>query len=177
MTLTALTYALLGLVRATPRTGYALRKVFEDTPMGSFSSSPGSIYPALDKLVRAELLERRPPATGGKPLFHITAEGEATMLRWLKTPVSQEEISKTANIALLRFAFLQDVDDLQITRDFLESFESAVRAQIASLDTYLTSPDAAGLSPHGRIAVDHGVRTYGAHLDWVLHAKKEFASC
>ena len=77
MTLTALTYALLGLVRATPRTGYALRKVFEDTPMGSFSSSPGSIYPALDKLVRAELLERRPPATGGKPLFHITPEGEA----------------------------------------------------------------------------------------------------
>ena len=48
---TALGYALIGLVQEDPRSGYALRKVFEDTPMGAFSSSPGSIYPALKKLV------------------------------------------------------------------------------------------------------------------------------
>jgi DNA-binding PadR family transcriptional regulator len=50
LTITTLGYALLGLIRAEPRTGYALRMVFETTPMGSYSSSPGSIYPALKSL-------------------------------------------------------------------------------------------------------------------------------
>ena len=32
--MTPLNYALLGLVRMQPRSGYALRKVFETTPLG-----------------------------------------------------------------------------------------------------------------------------------------------
>ena len=42
--MTPLSYALLGLMQMEPRSGYALRKVFETTPLGGYSSSPGSIY-------------------------------------------------------------------------------------------------------------------------------------
>ena len=45
-------YALLGLLHQKPSSGYALRRVFATTPMGTFSDSPGAIYPALGRLER-----------------------------------------------------------------------------------------------------------------------------
>ena len=52
VTLSRLEGALLGLLHGEARSGYALRKVFQDTPMLHFSDSPGSIYPALKRLER-----------------------------------------------------------------------------------------------------------------------------
>jgi DNA-binding PadR family transcriptional regulator len=43
-------YALLGLIHQKPSSGYDLRKTFTETAMGSFSNSPGAIYPALARL-------------------------------------------------------------------------------------------------------------------------------
>ena len=39
-------FALLGLIHQQPMSGYDLRKIFASTAMGSFSDSPGAIYPA-----------------------------------------------------------------------------------------------------------------------------------
>ncbi len=50
VSLTPLRLAILGLVAMHPQSGYDLRKIFETTPMGNFSSSPGAIYPALKSL-------------------------------------------------------------------------------------------------------------------------------
>ena len=43
-------YALLRLLYQKSRSGYDLRKVFAETAMGNYSSSPGAIYPALQRL-------------------------------------------------------------------------------------------------------------------------------
>ncbi len=64
--LTPLGYALLGLVRLRPRSGYDLRRVFESTPMAYFSSSPGAIYPALGRLERGGLIAGK--VDGRQPL-------------------------------------------------------------------------------------------------------------
>lgn len=176
MQLTPLGYALIGLVLAKPQSGYALRNVFETTPMGSFSSSPGSIYPALDKLLKAGMLDKRAPETGGKNLFHVTPLGEQTMASWLRAPVTQEEIAKSVDNVLLRFAFLQSVDEVGVTLDFLSSFETAMRGQIESLETYLDSPESSNLSRHGRLAVENGLRGFRAHLNWVATAMEAFTS-
>ena len=56
--MTPLSFALLGLIGMEPRSGYKLRKVFETTPLGNYSSSPGSIYPALRALEKAGLVRR-----------------------------------------------------------------------------------------------------------------------
>ena len=171
---TALGYALIGLVQEDPRSGYALRKVFEDTPMGTFSSSPGSIYPALKKLVQAGTLEQKPRAQGGKTVFHITPKGQREMQAWLETPVTQAEVASSIDLALLRFAFLQTQTNLQITHRFLASFEVAIRSHIDELQAYLSSAESAGLSRHARLAVENGLRGYQAHLDWAIHAAKVF---
>ena len=65
----------------------ALRKVFETTPMGSFSSSPGSIYPALKNMQKAGVIESRP--AGKKSIFAITPAGEVAFEAWLRRPAGR----------------------------------------------------------------------------------------
>lgn len=164
---TLLGYALLGLIHESPRSGYALRKVFETTPIGNYSSSPGSIYPALEKLRKANLIEAREPGRG-KGLFHLTGAGSKAFMNWLKQPVSGADVSA----ALLQFAFLQYSPDRDLTRAFLDSFEVAVSAQAESLRQFLASEAGCALSAQSRVAVEHGRRSYRESARWARWARQ-----
>ncbi|MEE2526852.1 PadR family transcriptional regulator [Hyphobacterium sp. HN65] len=176
MKLTTLGYALIGLVQAEPCSGYALRRVFETTPMGTYSSSPGSIYPALARLVAAGFLEKRAPAGGGKKLFHVTTRGRDAMNAWLRTPVTEEEVTRSVDLVLLRFAFLENVDEPGVTQSFLASFESALSNRIEQIEAYLESPAGRALGRHGRLAVENGLQGLMTQRQWAATSKKEFRS-
>lgn len=170
MTITSITllgYALLGLIHEAPRSGYALRKVFETTPMGNYSSSPGSIYPALEKLRKADMVEAREPGRG-KGLFHLTAAGSKAFMDWLKQPVKGADVSA----ALLQFAFLQYNPDRDLTRAFLDSFGAAASVQAESLRQFLASEAGCALSPQSRVAIEHGRRSYKESARWALWARQ-----
>ena len=145
--------------------------LFETTPISTYSSSPGSIYPALKALEKAGLVAQRPP-TGTKRIFHLTSAGEAALRAWLEAPVGQEEIAKRLDMALLRFAFLEGQGDKDATLRFLDSFETAARAQGTSLQVFLNRPDGAGLSLQGRLAVEHGLKSILCSADWAADAKR-----
>ena len=140
--MTPLSYALLGLVRMQPRSGYALRKVFETTPLGGYSSSPGSIYPALKSLEKAGLLETQGPASHGKGLYHLTPQGERALETWLAAPIGD------LGEAMLRFAFLPD-EDGQAIHAFLDSFEQAAEAQADALRAFMDGGGAEGAGGGG----------------------------
>lgn len=166
--MTPLSYALLGLVRLEPRSGYGLRKVFETTPLGSYSSSPGSIYPALKALETAGLVEvRGGESARGKGLYHLTAKGSDALDAWLRGPVVD------LGEAMLRFAFL-DEDDRSGVLAFLDAFEAAARAQIAGLDGFLAGDDARAMTPKSRMAVEHGRRGLLASAEWASWARERF---
>ncbi len=165
--MTPLSYALLGLVRMEPRSGYALRRVFETTPLGNYSSSPGSIYPALKSLEKARLVQARDARDArGKGFYHLTATGEEALDEWLRAPVGN------LGEAMLRFAFLPD--DGEAIAAFLDSFEAAAQAQVAGLDTFLAGEGSRGMSPKQRIAVEHGRRGLVASADWARWARAHF---
>ncbi|WP_370338000.1 PadR family transcriptional regulator [Parvularcula marina] len=172
MTLTSLSYALIGLALAAPRTGYALRKVFEDTPLGAFSSSPGSIYPALRKLTASGHLDAR--TDGNSAIYHVTAKGRRVLRDWALAPVTLHEISREADIALLRFAFQEMLGDAAGTRAFLLSFREAVTAHIAGLEAYMESDDVIHMSVHGRLAMENGIMSYRCNLAWAEKALRAF---
>lgn len=58
-------YALLGLLHQRPSSGYALRRTFATMPMGTFSDSPGAIYPALRRLEQQGLVRGRLESSAG----------------------------------------------------------------------------------------------------------------
>jgi len=166
--MTPLSYALLGLVQMQPRSGYALRKVFETTPLGGYSSSPGSIYPALKSLEKAALVVTRDPSgKRGKGLYHLTREGERVLQAWLAAPIHD------LGEAMLRFAFLRD-DDRDAILAFLDAFQAAAENQSAALDSFLAGEVAKELPAKGRIAVEHGLRQLQASADWARWTREQY---
>ena len=69
---TSLDYAILGLLKNEPQSGYGIRKVFETTALGTYSDSPGTIYPALKRLQKIALIKNKADKKDGKKKFFIT---------------------------------------------------------------------------------------------------------
>lgn len=174
--LTPLGYALLGLVQQAPRSGYDLRRLFEATPMGYFSSSPGAIYPALERLQRSGLvagkLDDRQPLRPRR-VYEITAEGLAVLRAWATKPVTREDLVRREGELDLRFAFLAGVGTPADSRRFLESLAAEIDTEVKSLERHLAGMKAsAGL--HGRLALEGGIELYKARARWARSALQHF---
>jgi DNA-binding PadR family transcriptional regulator len=83
--MTELDYSVLGVVwREAPITSYAVRRFFAESPTRSWSSSAGSIYPAIKRLVGEGLVLASEPRGGrGTRLLSATGQGVAALRQWL----------------------------------------------------------------------------------------------
>jgi len=167
--------ALLGLLHLEPRSGYALRKVFQDTPMLHFSDSPGSIYPALRRLERRGAI--RGTVEGARTLrprqvFRLTREGTAALRAWLGAPVTREVV-RHLDGAMLRFAFIDHVLGADATQAFLDALARELDAEVASLDRFIATR-ARSFPLTGRLALENGRESYAAHLQWARRAARTF---
>ena len=174
--LTTLEYALLGLIGISPMTGYDVHKMFDTTPFGHFSSSPGAIYPALNRLARQGLLdssmdtrkEARP-----RRVYALTETGKDALEDWLRQPVTRDELIRMSGAPILRFNFAKDRLSTKEISSYLESYRSVVVAYIDELlnyDDQLKAPEMF----HNRLALDHGIRRYRSELEWVTSAMAAF---
>ncbi len=169
LSLTPLNYALLGLIRGEARSGYALRRVFETTPMGNYSSSPGSIYPALKGLTARGLIASL-PAKSGKNVFTITSAGLEALEAWLAMPVTGEDMGRNMDAVMLRFALLQDHADPQLTFAFLASFEAAARDGVRTLEAFIAGDFWRSMPLQSQLAVGYGLATCKSRADWAADA-------
>lgn len=174
---TALEHLLLGLLLAEPRTGYAIRRVFDATPMGRFSSSPGAIYPALRRLRAARLIDARPAPGRGRrrtSVYALTAPGRATVERWLAEPVAADDAVRRPDELILRFAFMAFSRSAD-PRRFLTQYEAAMRSEAAAVRSWLATVGAA-YPAVAKLALEHGMSVYEARRDWARRALAELES-
>lgn len=167
-----LDYAILGLLAQQPMTGYGLRRVFASTPMGVFSDSPGSIYPALARLERDGLV--RPAghsgARAGSRLLEPTRAGLSALRHWLKAEITREYVMRRIDELLLRFAFMDRHLDAASVDRFLGELAGTVSAYVNELRAYARS--AAGPpSSTGSLALEHGIAAYRATAQWARRAR------
>src|SRR5215471_15608462 len=91
-----LSYALLGLIRLRqPCSGYDLRGFFAGQPMAAFSDSPGSIYPALNRLEQAQLVTCTLEETAlvrRRKLYRLSPKGKKALEQWLARPIQSEDV-------------------------------------------------------------------------------------
>lgn len=175
--LTGFEYALIGLLAIEPRTGYALRQVFETTPMGHYGGGPGAIYPALRrlalrKLIRGNAARARPGRAARR--FAVTTGGRKALHEWLLRPVTTEDAVWREEELALRFAFLDRRVTPRQTRLFLESYRAAMQAEGRRLARFLAGPDAPA-SVHGRLALRLGADLYATRARWAGRALRAFA--
>lgn len=171
---TALGYALLGQISIASRSGYALRMVFETTPMGTYSSSPGSIYPALKSLRAKGLVQTVGQGRGAR--YEITTTGAEALDRWLRQPVTAEEVARRLDLTLLRFAFLMAHPDRGLTHAFLRSFETATAARAVELKTFLETGPGAAMPLQARLAVEHGQRSLETSARWAADSLRRLTA-
>jgi len=165
---TTLEYALIGLIRECPRSGYELRKVFVETAMAGYSGSPGAIYPALRRLEADGLIEgTEQPGGPGRPRreYRLTPAGEAVLQEWLALPVTREDVALRLDELMLRFAFLGFAADSSArTLEFLASLEAHLEAFHAELLEQLEAIREAPL--HAQLALEAGISSIADRLRW-----------
>lgn len=166
---TTLGFAILGLLDEKPRTGYAVRRVFETTPMAHYSSSPGSIYPALRRL-REEGLVRVKEGVRTGQIQSLTRAGRTALRRWLHEPVAPTEVPWREAELLLRFAFMGAVED-SVRESFLDVFAAGAEGQAEALEAFREERREA-FSAHAWHALGHGIARARADAAWAREAAK-----
>ena len=129
-------FAVLGLIHKEPMSGYDLRKVFAETALGNYSSSPGAIYPALARLEKQGLIigkEDRSTSLRPKKIYRPSAEGKKVFRAWLLQAVTKHDINRSFDELMLRFAFHDVLGDNTATRLFLQELADGLDEVVADL--------------------------------------------
>lgn len=168
MNITTLDYAIMGLLLGQNLTGYKVRMAFETSAIGNFSSSPGSIYPAIKKLKKLELIQE---ASKSDKMLKITAAGKEQMYHWLTKDIRLDEVAKRSDILVLKFAFMDHLVSKQDKETFINSLLTITQTYINELEAYMED-EGHQLPLHGRLALDHGVRSFKAQLAWAKSTLK-----
>jgi DNA-binding PadR family transcriptional regulator len=162
---TSLDYAILGLIHQQPQTGYGIRKAFDTTALGNYSSSPGVIYPALNRLQELGLVVNSVKDNEKKSMFRCTKEGVSTLKSWLLKPIEVRDIAKNLNDLFLRFAFMENLLNKEAQLGFLSSFQDILKTYIKSLQEY-HKREYEVMPLNARLAFEHGIASYTTTLKW-----------
>ena len=169
-------FALLGLIFDQPMSGYDLRKVFTTTAMGSFSDSPGAIYPALARLEAGGLVRGTVAESASlrkRRVFEITPAGLEALKGWLMKRVTRDDIVRGIGDLLLRFAFMDRTVGEDRTIEFLGEFASEMEGYIPSLGEFLNS-HASEMPLSARLALESGVLEYEMRLRWARASAAQY---
>jgi DNA-binding PadR family transcriptional regulator len=171
-------YALLGLLHQRPSSGYALRRVFATTPMGTFSDSPGAIYPALRRLEQQGLARGRVESSAGlrqKQTFRLTPRGLAALKEWLQRPLTRADVVRGMDEVMLRLAFMDEVLAPAASMRLLQSLGRELAAYLPTLHGYLNE-HRREMPLSGRLALESGIRAYEDQSRWVRDALQAYGA-
>lgn len=127
--------ALSLLDRIQPATAYQIRKIYADSPVSSYGTSKGKIYPLIKRLKERGLIQSQPVASDsrGTEWLICTAKGRQALRLWMKTLRPSHLLLEDP----LR-TMLQSLDLLRRSEKlkWVESMQSALRDKLKELESY-----------------------------------------
>ena len=174
---TLLGYVLLGLLNQLPRSGYDVRLEMESTPMAHFSSSPGSIYPALQLLkkngfIDSEVVHRS--RLKPREVFHLTEKGRKALSAWLHKRLAVSDLRENLSELMLRFRFMEDIASDEETLRFLRDFRRKARTYASILKSQTRTQ--ADSSRHFALSLQREISMVQMHIEWADQAMMTFES-
>ena len=129
MSRTPILFAVLGMLKLRPMTGYEIKQAYEKGPANFMPISFGQIYPVLAKLRRGKMvLQNKQPGGRESISYSITPRGEEAFRTWL---FSSGDLANYREL-LLRLFFAAP-PELAELRGHVEAFR---RQEQADLDHY-----------------------------------------
>ncbi|MCX7554615.1 PadR family transcriptional regulator [Marinicella sp. S1101] len=170
----SLRHILLGILQQ-PKSGYDIKKMFDQVFNNFWGAELSQIYPQLRKLTDANMLtvQEEPSDKGpNKKIYHTTPAGKEELVQWLLSgPVTNTE--KLAYLA--QTYFLGSLDNNQQRLEFLEDLLEHLKIWHQTLldvqqDMRQHFPD----YPHGlpdeefypNLTLMLGVKKVGAKVEW-----------
>ncbi len=166
--------ALLGLLSRAPASGYQLRKIFQTTPLATYSDSPGAVYPALRRLRQRRFVSETQPEGGRRTTtYRVTTVGRDWLRRWVSQPVRAPEAARGLPSLDLRLALMSHIAPRRLSR-FLRECAVAVQEYHDSVQRSAGALEAQ-LLPSGALALELGIHLLHARQAWYRGAVKRLA--
>jgi len=175
--LTDFEQVLLGVIADEPRSGYGLKKMFNASPASVYQPSPGALYPALRRLEGRGLLRAEMKVSSGHRemrLYHVTQAGRAAHLAWLRQPVVPAAVAADLGLYLMRFALMEGQLAHEAVLAFLAELAAALDSFVSGMEKYVAS-GAQSSRRHAELALEHGLATHRASLEWARTAMAALA--
>lgn len=163
-----LAFMLLGLIHQQPATGYDLRKLFRETPLRAYSSSPGAIYPALRALeARGYVRAAGAPGVRERRVLRITAAGRRALLEWVRAPVVNDANGWAPDgLFEAKLAFMTGLLEHDEIAALMRVYRTAVDEQLTHVRGW-TGANAGDMTLSARLALQHGIAKLEATERWL----------
>ena len=159
----------LGVLTEGDKTGYEIKRCFEDAFNHFFVAGFGSIYPALAELSRRGLVTCRSVEQEGRPhkkVYSITPAGKRTLVNELMSTPPRHKV-RSEFLVLMYFAHMLPPDRLAAIIDLMIAQWEPTVAEIERCVA------AEQLTPGMRFAAGYGRAVLGAALAYVRANKAD----
>ncbi len=162
----------LGVLTEGDKTGYEIKRCFENGFSHFFGAGFGSIYPALAELSRRGLVtcrsveqEKRPD----KKVYSLTAAGHRLLLDELLATPPRHKV-RSEFLILIYFAHLLPPDRVA---GIIDQMIAAWQSAVAEIEAGATPPDGLAPTPGMGFAAGYGRAVLGAALAYVSEHRAE----
>ncbi len=171
--LTELDNCILGVIwREGPMSAYGVRAHFGRSTTTTWSSSTGTVYPAIRRLRAAGLLAAGPPSGPRKSeLLSLTAKGRKALEQWL-TRLTSDVGPSTADPIRTRVHFLAALEDEARTKAFGD-YRAATRAAVEKLEASAAKKAKTAVEKSERLGTLGALAELRARLEWLDVAERE----
>jgi len=166
MSWTSIQFAVLGMLKLRPMTGYEIKQAYQKGPANFMPISFGQIYPALAKLGKEKLVRQdKQPGSRGSIRYFMTAKGEEAFGNWLSSPGDPANHREL----LLRLFFAAPAE-LAGLSESVQAFGEAEKARLAHYenthkwldDTHPNNPRL----PVWKLVMEYGVLQSASRVRW-----------
>ena len=154
--------AVLGLLRAGPRSGYDLVADAQKVVGSFWTVTRSQVYRELTDLAERGLVEPGPPGPRDRRPFELTDRGREAFRGWVNTPPEPENLRIPL---LLRLTFADEIDPALLHQTLSEHRDLHARRlqEYRQLDGQL---DAGGVPIDARVTLAYGIAYETAVLRW-----------
>ena len=170
----SLRYALLGLLREGPASGYDLMQIFRASLHHTWPATQSQLYTELGKLSEAGLITVGEQGPRGRKEYALSEAGLAELRHWLLDTKPERH---PRNEAVLRVFLLGAVERDQAAEFLTWTSEQAAEdaAALREIEDSVEWTDA-DLSVYGRIALEYGKRLETMKSEWAAWAAAQVAT-
>ena len=172
---TLLGYVLLGMLNQTPRSGYDVRIEMINNRVSQFSTSPGSIYPALQLLKKHGLIESeilRHSELKSKEVFNLTNNVKIVLKSWVLKKLTLSDIKDNLPELMLRFRFMESLVSNNETLKFLIDLRRKTKTYTRILKAQFQAET--GSSLYRELEFQRELTILDIHNQWATVAIKTF---